>query len=169
MKHDDDTLETIHHYDQPTSQRKAVSDHLDEAERQGINTHVSRKVSTVRPNRDRDEWHVKSEPIKLTNWQVCPVCHGQGGGQSAVYWPTHPTTKWVPCEHCLGKGRIAAEEQEIHFTRPTCAGQCNGSKDGSYDGDYCCTPDSGECCGPGSWCCARAGKHEHEEINDADL
>lgn len=30
-------------------------------------------------------------------------------------------------------------------------------------GDFCCTPDSGDCCGPGSWCCARAGKHSHEE------
>lgn len=25
---------------------------------------------------------------------------------------------------------------------------------------YCCR---GECCGPGSWCCARAGKHDHDE------
>lgn len=24
---------------------------------------------------------------------------------------------------------------------------------------YCCR---GECCGGGSWCCARAGKHSHE-------
>lgn len=29
--------------------------------------------------------------------------------------------------------------------------------------DYCCTPDSGDCCGPGSWCCGKAGKHDHEE------
>jgi hypothetical protein len=62
----DDTLETIHRYDQPTSQRKAVSDHLDEAERQGIQTHRARKVSVVRPNPERDEWHVKSEPIRRT-------------------------------------------------------------------------------------------------------
>ena len=27
------------------------------------------------------------------------------------------------------------------------------------DGSYCC---KGECCGPGSWCCARAGEHEHD-------
>lgn len=27
--------------------------------------------------------------------------------------------------------------------------------------DYCCTPDSGDCCGPGSWCCGKAGKHDH--------
>lgn len=31
------------------------------------------------------------------------------------------------------------------------------------DGNYCCTPDSGDCCGPGSWCCSRAGKHDHPE------
>lgn len=29
--------------------------------------------------------------------------------------------------------------------------------------EYCCTPDSGDCCGPGSWCCARSGEHEHED------
>lgn len=29
--------------------------------------------------------------------------------------------------------------------------------------DYCCTPDSGDCCGPGSWCCKRAGEHDHDE------
>lgn len=38
------------------------------------------------------------------------------------------------------------------------------AEDNGYvgDGDYCCTPDSGGCCGPGSWCCNRAGKHEHD-------
>lgn len=25
----------------------------------------------------------------------------------------------------------------------------------------CCK--DGDCCGPGSWCCAHAGKHSHEE------
>lgn len=34
--------------------------------------------------------------------------------------------------------------------------------------DYCCEPDSGQCCGPGSWCCARAGRHEHEEAMTTD-
>lgn len=34
-------------------------------------------------------------------------------------------------------------------------------------GDWCCEPDSGDCCGPGSWCCSRAGKHDHcEECGD---
>lgn len=29
--------------------------------------------------------------------------------------------------------------------------------------DYCCCPpESGDCCGPGSWCCARAGQHNHD-------
>lgn len=26
---------------------------------------------------------------------------------------------------------------------------------------HCCT--NGDCCGPGSWCCAHAGPHSHEE------
>lgn len=30
------------------------------------------------------------------------------------------------------------------------------------DGNYCCLPDSGQCCGLGSWCCSRAGRHSHE-------
>ena len=34
--------------------------------------------------------------------------------------------------------------------------------------DYCCTPDSGDCCGLGSWCCARAGKHEHPELDEPE-
>ena len=29
--------------------------------------------------------------------------------------------------------------------------------------EYCCR---GECCGPGSWCCNRAGPHDHEELSD---
>lgn len=31
-----------------------------------------------------------------------------------------------------------------------------------YIGGYCCR---GECCGPGSWCCANAGEHKHEDMN----
>lgn len=33
---------------------------------------------------------------------------------------------------------------------------------GYLDGS-CCDPDSGQCCGEGSWCCKRAGEHEHDE------
>ena len=33
----------------------------------------------------------------------------------------------------------------------------------TYDPEYCCKPDSGDCCGPGSWCCKRAGKHTHDD------
>lgn len=33
-------------------------------------------------------------------------------------------------------------------------------------GDYCCEPDSGSCCGPGSWCCSHAGEHDHPELDD---
>ena len=38
--------------------------------------------------------------------------------------------------------------------------------DVSTAGDYCCEPDSGDCCGPGSWCCARAGEHAHDDDNE---
>ena len=35
-------------------------------------------------------------------------------------------------------------------------------RDGArMDDCYCCR---GECCGPGSWCCAHAGEHEHPEL-----
>lgn len=37
------------------------------------------------------------------------------------------------------------------------------------DGNFCCTPDSGDCCGPGSWCCGRAGKHEHPELEEVTV
>lgn len=33
----------------------------------------------------------------------------------------------------------------------------------SDEGAPCCT--GGECCGPGSYCCARTGPHEHPEVD----
>lgn len=36
----------------------------------------------------------------------------------------------------------------------------------SDDGNFCCRPDFGDCCGPGSWCCSRAGKHGHPELDE---
>jgi hypothetical protein len=37
----------------------------------------------------------------------------------------------------------------------------------SKDDGYCCT--GGDCCGPGSWCCSRAGEHTHDpEILEAE-
>lgn len=160
MKHDDDTLETVRKYDEPVGLRRAVSDHLDEAEGQGINTHISRKVSVTQTNADRTEWLVKSEPIHMQQWDVCPACHGQGGAEQPVYWPGHHSQKWIPCESCLGRGRIPklVSEELADRDEPV--------------GDYCCTPGSGQCCGPGSWCCARAGKHDHDdefEESDAGL
>ena len=35
------------------------------------------------------------------------------------------------------------------------------------DGNFCCQPDSGDCCGPGSRCCKRAGKHNHDDEGEA--
>lgn len=30
----------------------------------------------------------------------------------------------------------------------------------TYEPTFCC---QGECCAPGSWCCAHAGTHDHDE------
>lgn len=37
-------------------------------------------------------------------------------------------------------------------------------RDGGRMDDHCCRD---ECCGPGSWCCAHAGPHEHPELDEA--
>ncbi len=37
---------------------------------------------------------------------------------------------------------------------PSCAERAS-----KPSGDHCCR---GECCGPGSWCCAHAGEHSHD-------
>lgn len=72
-------FETITKYAQPTSMSTAFNDHLMESDAQGIDRH-GRKLSICRPNADRTEWHLRTEPIAAQPEDDFPCCAPGGEG-----------------------------------------------------------------------------------------